>query len=78
MTLQGDLVVVGEGGERRRTSFAQSASPWAEEAAATRSEGGWSVPTEERTEESFVEVTRKGRSKKGGSTERAATPTPRA
>lgn len=38
VTLQGDLVVVGEGGERRRTSFAQSASPWAEEAAAARPE----------------------------------------
>ena len=72
VTLQGDLVVVGEGGERQRTSFKGlvSESPWAEEAAAARAE--------ESGGDSFVEVIRRGRSKKGGSTERAATPAPRA
>jgi hypothetical protein len=82
VTMSGDLVVVGEGGERRRTSFkrAESASPWAvplglpeepEDEGEPFSEG-------EARVDSFVEVTRSGRSKKGGSAGGAMAPAPRA
>lgn len=77
VTLQGDLVVVGEGGERRRTSFA-STSPWAAEAAATRNLKEMMKEVGEQPEESFVEVTRRGRGRKTGSAERAETPASRA
>jgi hypothetical protein len=71
VTLQGDLVVIGEGGERRRTYFAL-ASPWAVEAAETRKKLKEAMKeVEEQSGESFVEVTRRGRGKKVGSTKRA-------
>lgn len=88
VTMSGDLVVEGEKGERQRTSF-KSASPWAKEAAATRSawreseadmEPEESVPetAEDGEGDSFVEVTRRGqRSKRGGSTGKAVAPSPR-